>query len=145
MFKTESFVTLFTGKLRGILKEDKYIELAESLSGSWFAITFENGGSKIEVIDEEGVKTRMLSMLDEVRSKNLLNSTFPYTYVHTPDDPQMVKMYDPIKCGSGCGPYGAPPPWLVLSKVEPTMEELEALAPKDEKKENGFFKKMIGR
>ncbi|VAX16502.1 hypothetical protein MNBD_NITROSPINAE02-189 [hydrothermal vent metagenome] len=143
MHEKESFGALFNGSLRGLLAEDEYKKLAQSLTGSWFAVTVDDGAGRVETIDDKAAAARMLSMLGDVKSKNLLSATFPYTYVHTPENPQMVKMYDPLQ-SSACGSSGRPVAWLVLSKVKPTPEELEAMAPKEKKKESGFFKRIMG-
>ncbi len=143
MAEKESFGALFSGRLRGLLAEDEYERLAQSLSGPWFAVTIDNGAGRVEQIDDKSARARMLSMLGDVKSKNLLSATFPYTYVHTPENPQMVKMYDPLQ-SSACGSSGKPVAWLVLSKVKPTPGELEAMAPEEKKKKSGFLKKIIG-
>lgn len=138
---TLSFADMFRGPLRGIRSEEEYESLAKSLTGMWSAIKFAGGENGILAVDGAKAGDMMIALRDEIKLKKLLSGAIPYTYVHTPDSPKMIKLYDPLKCGSSCS-AGSPEPWWIFSTVEPEEGELETIkkalmAPQPEK---AFFK-----
>ncbi len=136
-----SFTQLFRGTLRGLRTEEEYEALAKSSVGTWFASKF--GDGDVKKIDGSEVCRMLLESKDMVKKRNMLNITFPYTYVANPEEPQMIKIYDPLQCGSGCS-TSSPDPWWVFSRVEPAEEELrDLMTPKEEK--SGIVSRLFGR
>lgn len=55
-----------------------------------------------------------------------------WIYVHTPDVPSWIKIYDPRKCGSSCS-VTTPPAWWEMELADPRDSLLQD-PPDDEKK-----------
>lgn len=137
----ETFSELFKGRLDGVMSEEDYERLAGGLDGRWFAV--EAGSGAVMELSGAEAGERLLGLRDEVRARNMLSAKFPYTYVHTPSAPKMIKTYDPLKCGSGCS-TSSPDPWWVFSAVRPAPEEIERLLPAPARKK-GLAARLLGR
>ena len=129
----ESFIELFRGRLIGVMSEDEYDALAGSLDGAWIAVDFSADEARVSSVSGEEAGKMMADMRDEIKARNMLNVTYPYTYVHTPEAPRMIKLYDPRRCGSGCS-TSSPDPWWVFSTTPPAEAELEELKPSRKRK-----------
>ncbi len=138
----ESFYNLNTGTLQGIQDEDQYIRFIESLSGDgvWYSLDFLDDEIHVEQIDTRQLQEIMRSMYDEVKSRKQ-SANYPYTYIHTPELPNMIKLYDPGKSGSSCS-VTSPEAWRIFSILEPTKEDLESFRPPQNK---SFFSKLLGK
>ena len=138
--RNERFHSLNTGTLRGIQDEDQYIRFVESLSGDgvWYVLDFLDDEIHVEQIDTHQLQEAMRSMHAEVKSRKQ-SSNYPYTYIHTPELPKMIKLYDPMKSGSSCSVMGCEP-WRIFSIVEPQKEDLESFRPPQGK---SFFSKLL--
>jgi len=139
---SDSFTGIFTGRLEGILSEEGYSALAASLKGEWLAIKFAEGAIERRV--GEWVGETLEKLRAEVKARRMMNISFPYTYVHTLDNPKMIKIYDPSCCGSGCSSTSSPDPWWVFSAVEPGDGELEALRKTKPEERMGLLGKIFG-
>ncbi|MBF0171254.1 MAG: hypothetical protein HQK87_09235 [Nitrospinae bacterium] len=137
-----TFTGLFTGRLVGIMEKDGYDRLGPSLTGRWFLVPFSDGDAGAHGADAADAAALLLRLADEVKGRNLMSATYPFTYVHTPDDPQMIKLYDPLACGSGCS-SGSPMPWWVVSRVAPSADELASLRGAFAGADTPFWKKLI--
>lgn len=138
----ETFLELFKGRLFGVMSEEDYDALAASLTGEWIAVDL--GAGEVRVVEMTGseVGDTMRELRDKVKSRNMLNVTFPYTYVHTPRAPRMIKLYDPINCGSGCS-TSSPDPWWIFSVVRPERSELDSLNRPGQKEKPNFFRRLL--
>ncbi|MBI5815518.1 MAG: hypothetical protein HZB29_07890 [Nitrospinae bacterium] len=136
------FTELFTGRLEGILSEEGYISLAESLEGDWTAVNFTQG--LVEAIDAGKAAELLRGLHAEVKARRMINIAYPYTYVHTPESPRMIKTYDPSSCGGGCSATASPDPWWVLSRVKPSAGEIESLKKKKPEERKGLLTRMLG-
>ena len=63
-----------------------------------------------------------------------------WVYVHTPDSPSWIKIYDPAKCGSSCSTT-TPPAWWEMVLEDPRPKE-PAESPPEKK---GLFSRLMGK
>ncbi len=140
--RNESFHSLNTGTLRGIQDEDQYIQFVEGLSGDgvWYMLDFLDDEIRVEKIDTRKLQEAMRSMYAEVKSRKQ-SGNYPHTYIHTPELPKMIKLYDPMKSGSSCS-VTSPEAWRIFSVVEPQKEDLECFRPPQNK---SFLSRLLKR
>ena len=139
---SHAFTDLFTGRLAGIMERTGYDRLGPSLTGRWWVTPFMDDEALPYEADASDVAALLLRLADEVAARKLMEATYPFTYVHTLDAPQMIKLYDPLACGSGCS-TASPKPWWVISRVAPTTEELASLRGSFAPSPRPFWKKLF--
>ncbi len=133
------FMYIYNDFFKGIIKEDDYIHFVSTLSGNWFALDFNQDELGIQIINDSQLHELMNDLYKLVKEKKITHVTHPYTYVHQPDNPQMIKLYDPRKGGSSCS-IQSPDPWWVFSTMEPTIDDLSILKPPKRKLSKMFSK-----
>lgn len=135
---SESFTSIFRGQLQGIMTEEAYVKMAQSLEGNWYAIPIfeylEKGTVGADTSDKHFISgaeagQKLLQIYEEVKQRKSISGKFPHTYVKNRDNPSFIKLYDPKKCGGSCSTV-APDPWWVFSTVAPTRDELLAILSK---------------
>lgn len=126
---TKSFLDYYNGSLSGILNEKLYLQLIKAITGKWFHLDFSLDKFQVSPLPAEKVASTLLSMQKKIREQEIINMTYPYTYIYKKDNPEFIKTYDPLRCGSSCSLH-APDPWGVFSKIPPTKEELKILESK---------------
>jgi len=136
------FMEMYQSVLNGVMDLDQYRLLAENLSGQWCGINILSDSGEQPVVlkfSAEQLKGKLFELQELVVSKKIMNTSFPYTYIYTRENPRLIKLYDPQRCGGSCS-TSAPDPWWIFSSVEPTEEEYETLiAPYRKKQQKGFF------
>ena len=117
----ESFKELYQGRLEGFLFEKQYDAFVDSLSGNetWYRYEFANGDLNFSETTMTGVKDQLLEFRHMISARKQHN-TFPFTYVHNTSSPNLIKVYDPIKCGSSCS-LTTPDPWWIFTRIRPEM------------------------
>lgn len=138
--KHENFLELYNGTLKGVIKEEGYIELMNSLKGEWYTMKFTPEAIEIDSMLADELKKIMSDLYEKVKTKKIAAVSHPYTYVANPEFPKIIKIYDPLNCGSSCSITSPDPTWA-FSIVKPTDEDLEVLRPT---KKKGFFSKILG-
>lgn len=126
---TESFAEIYSGNLQGIMSEEQYINMAKSLTGIWFAVSFFENPHESRKMSGEEAGLVLLGLYEEVKGRKSLSGTFPYTYVRDRANPVFIKVYDPKKCGGSCSTI-SPEPWWIFSMIEPLPEELRKIKDK---------------
>jgi len=139
--KLGNFEEHYTGTLRGILKEEKYLELAGKIGkhpGTWYGLSFHEQTLQAVEMNEQEVSEKLLGLHQEIVQKNYVSARYPYTYFAPPEEPLLIKLYHPGECGGSCS-TSAPAPWWVFTRIKPTGEELQKLRPKTSE---GFFSRF---
>lgn len=135
---SDSFTSIYKGHLQGIMTEEAYIKMAQSLQGNWYAIPVfeyqEKGTLGADASDKPLISgfeagKKLIQLYEEVKQRKSISGTFPHTYVKNRENPSFIKLYDPKKCGGSCSTV-APDPWWVFSTVAPTRDELVAILSK---------------
>ena len=133
---SDDFLTTYNGLLEGVLSDTQYKSLCECVHGDWFSIEVSSEEKIVKSISGEEVKSLMFSLLDIIQKRNMVSSNYPYTYAKNIQDPILIKVYDPMKCGSSCS-TSSPDPWWIFTKIKPEDDELMTLFPKKNTKK--FF------
>ncbi|MDH5680438.1 MAG: hypothetical protein OEZ36_02545 [Spirochaetota bacterium] len=136
-----SFKEIYLGSFRGMTKEESYIQLTENLTGTWYSFEPDSDLPHVTEIPASELKDTLVSLANIIKARKISHITHPYTYVHQPEDPLMIKLYDPRRGGSSCS-IQSPPPWYLFSRVPPAEAELKELFPHLDKKP-GFLAKLF--
>ncbi len=132
--KNNSFSSLYKGTFNGIIKEKDYENLANSLNGKWTSIEFDNSNANITFTSAEKITDIMLSIKNNMQSNS---QPIPYTYVHTKDEPKIIKIY---KTGGSSCSRGTANPYWVFTNVAMSKEELKNISNKKTKiKKTNWF------
>jgi len=134
-----TFTAVYRGILEGVLSDTQYKSLCESLNGDWYALDFTSENRSLQSFSGDELKSHMYSLLDIVQKRNMVSVNYPYAYAKNINDPILIKVYDPMKCGSSCS-TSAPDPWWIFTKIKPEIEELRGLFPEKSRKLFGFLK-----
>ena len=133
---SDTFLNTYRGMLEGVLSDTQYKALCESVNGDWYAIDFFSEERLLKKFTGEELKKHMYSLLETVQKRNMVSVNYPYTYAKDLKNPILIKVYDPMKCGSSCS-TSAPDPWWIFTKIKPEDNELEEILP--QKKGKGLF------
>ena len=126
---SETFLTIYRGMLEGVLSDIQYRALCESVHGDWYAIDYFSEDRVLQKFTGEELQEHMFSILDTVQKRNMVSVNYPYTYAKDIKNPVLIKVYDPMKCGSSCS-TSAPDPWWIFTKIKPEDNELDEILPK---------------
>ncbi len=64
-------------------------------------------------------------------------------YVHTKEEPSIIKIYHPRMSGGGCS-RTTPPPWIIVSKEKPeSIADLESYKPVIKMPKKGLFNRIF--
>lgn len=137
---SQNFSDLYKSILEGVLSADAYEKLVSNVGDTtWYGM--ENTGTEeMELQTLNGQQTRSIleECLASVQKRNLVSTNYPYTYAKDVENPLLIKVYDPMKCGSSCS-VTAPAPWWIFSTIKPEQSEIDSIFPKKKKKLFGIL------
>ncbi len=117
--------------LTGLLSWERVEELIERIRsiGPWHIHSPAKGMETLFVAGGDEASIFLTERADEIKTRKLGAG---WVYVHTPDSPSWIKIYDPLKCGSSCS-MTTPDAWWEMGLEDP-REKLPAEPPVPEKK-----------
>jgi hypothetical protein len=125
--------------LTGLLtweRVDKLIDDIQSI-GPWYIHSPGNGLESLFVAQGEEAAAFLAERSSEIKARK---HGAGWIYVHTPDTPLWIKIYDPMKCGSSCS-MTTPDAWWEMELEDPrTKIPPENPAPR----EKGLFSWLKG-
>ncbi len=137
------FMSRFRGYFRGCLRW-------EELDALWARLRTDADGWYLYAVGEDPPVesldpvrfSEMLAELDALLRREHDESYCGIVYVDNPEQPTLVKVYDPNNLGSVCGPgFGPPPlPGWVISRLPPSR--LETSAPPENRRR--WWRKLFG-
>jgi len=117
--------------LTGLLSWEKVDALIERIKplGPWYIFSPMKGMESLFQAEGEEASRFLAARTDELKTRRHGPG---WIYVHTPDAPSWIKIYDPCKCGSSCS-VTTPPAWWEMELTDP-RDPLPQDPPEDEKK-----------
>ncbi len=106
----------------GVGSEERLLEIIKSIDGGEWVV--EEKGKDPQVLDSQGVRERLLEILEEIKKWKAQFTTMAqqtiFAFVHTPEDPKAFKIYDTSSLG--CGTSLVPPRWKIyLRELEGSL------------------------
>ena len=130
--KNKQIETLSTKSkpLTGLLTWGPADELIERIKfiGPWYIHSPEKGMETLFVAEADEASAFLAARIQDVKNRK---QGAGWIYVHTPDSPSWIKIYDPYKCAS-CGTR-TPQAWWEM-KLEDARKELSTETPVRERK-----------
>lgn len=112
----------------GLLKWDdveKLIEDVKNSNSSWHYVYTQLEGEKAE-LDANKAADFIEERMKEIKK---LDEICGWFYVHTKENPTIIKIYHPRMSGGGCS-TSTPPPWIIISIEKPEdIANMEAYKP----------------
>ncbi len=107
--------------LTGLLQWERVEELIENIRslGPWYIHSPHQGMESLFVAGGGEAAAFLFERSEEIKTRQ---SGAGWIYVHTPDSPSWIKIYDPFKCGSSCSTT-TPPAWWEM-KLEDPREDI---------------------
>jgi len=130
------FTALVKGPLKGLAKKEDYFRLIETVNGDWYGFEM-NEDLNLQPMSAKEVKSLLEDLHTEVAQKKMHKVEFPYTYANKRVDPDLIKVYDPSRCGGSCS-TASPSAWWIFTKERPDEEDLSGYFPRKE----SFFKRL---
>ena len=126
----------------GLLKwEDveKLIGEVKNSGSSWHYVYTQLDDEKAEL--GAGKAADFISeRMEEIKKLDKICGWF---YVHTKDEPSIIKIYHPRMSGGGCS-LTTPPPWIIVSKEKSEdIADLESYKPVVKPAKKGLFKRIF--
>ena len=134
--QTSSFSQRLDGKFVGILRWDQLDVLWDRINRSGQAWYLYQVGSELPELPLKGDGLKhALEELDRLLRQDHDHDYCGIVYADDPENPTLVKVYDPNNLGSSCGScgYRMPPRWI-LSLQKPEKIEDGAPAPNNRKR-----------
>ncbi len=131
-----------TAAFSGLLKwEDveKLIGEVKNSGSSWHYVYTQLDDEKAELGAGEAADF-ISERMEEIKKLDKICGWF---YVHTKDEPSIIKIYHPRMSGGGCS-LTTPPPWIIVSKEKPEdIADLESYKPVVKPAKKGLFKRIF--
>ncbi|NOY53173.1 MAG: hypothetical protein GXP58_06070 [Deltaproteobacteria bacterium] len=109
---------------------DELIKQIRSI-GPWYIFSPAEGVDSLFEAGGEEASRFLVARTEELKAR-------PYgpgwVYVHSPDAPSWIKIYDPCKCGSSCS-ITTPPAWWEMDLIDPA----DRIAPENSSMEEKKF------
>ncbi len=117
--------------LTGLLNWERVDELIERIKplGPWYIFSPTEGLESLFEAEGEEASRFLADRTEELKTRPHGPG---WIYVHTPDAPSWIKIYDPCKCGSSCS-VTTPPAWWEMELTDP-RDQLAQNPPEEEKK-----------
>ncbi len=104
---------------------EKLIEDVKNSGSRWHYVYTQTDDEKGEM-DADAAALFLKERMDEIKNLDKICGWF---YVHTKDEPSIIKIYHPRMSGGGCS-LTTPPPWIIVSKEKPEdIADLESYKP----------------
>lgn len=125
----------FSGLLRWEDVE-KLISDVKNSGSSWHYVYTQLDDEK-DKIDAGKAADFLKERMEEIKKIDKICGWF---YVHTKENPSIIKIYHPRMSGGGCS-LTTPPPWIIVSVENPEdIADLESYKPIIKPKKNGILK-----
>ncbi|MCL4321576.1 MAG: hypothetical protein M0016_04390 [Deltaproteobacteria bacterium] len=125
----------FSGLLRWEDVE-KLISDVKDSGSSWHYVYTQLDDEK-DKIDAGKAADFLKERMEEIKKIDKICGWF---YVHTKENPSIIKIYHPRMSGGGCS-LTTPPPWIIVSLEKPEdIADLESYKPIIKPKKKGIFK-----
>lgn len=123
--------------LTGLLTWERVETLIEKIKslGPWHIHSPMQGMESLFAAGGEEAAAFLAERSEEIKARK---HGAGWIYVHTPDDPSWIKIYDPMKCGSSCS-MTTPDAWWEMELTDP-LKRVPAEDPAPVKK--GLFNWM---
>ncbi len=124
--------------LTGLLTWERVDELIEKVRslGPWYIHAPEQG--KESLFTAEGDEAAFF-LSERTRELKTRPHGPGWIYVHTPDSPSWIKIYDPCKCGSSCS-MTTPKAWWEMELEDPSESLDRHTSREDPKNLRGWWK-----
>jgi hypothetical protein len=126
----------------GLLKwEDveKLIGEVKNSGSPWHYVYTQVDDEKAE-LDAGEAADFISERMEEIKKLDKICGWF---YVHTKDEPSIIKIYHPRMSGGGCS-ISTPPPWIIVSKEKPEdIADIESYKPAIKPVKKGLFKRIF--
>ncbi|MHB1647048.1 MAG: hypothetical protein ACYCSW_11195 [bacterium] len=110
-------------------------------SGSLWHYVYTQSDDEKGVLDSDKAADFLKERMEEIKKLDKICGWF---YVHTKENPSIIKIYHPRMSGGGCS-LSTPPPWIIMSVEKPEdIADLESYKPAIKPKKSGIFNKMFG-
>lgn len=119
-----TFKELYYSPFSGLIKKELFDEAIENLNEqvTWYEITIADSYVVARDVNGIDVKARLMEWASKIEKKGH-HSRLDWFYANRIDRPEMIKIYNPLKCGcSGGEPIT---PWAMFTTVKPLEEELK--------------------
>jgi hypothetical protein len=128
----------FSGLLRWEDVE-KLIENVKNSGAQWHYVYTQVDDEKGE-IDTDRAAGFLNERMNEIKKLDKICGWF---YVHTKEEPSIIKIYHPKMSGGGCS-LTTPPPWIIVSKEKPEdIADLESYKPVVKPAKKRLFKRTF--
>ncbi|OIP60726.1 MAG: hypothetical protein CO150_01480 [Nitrospirae bacterium CG_4_9_14_3_um_filter_53_35] len=103
--------------LTGLLTWERVDELIEKIKmiGPWYIHSPEKGMKSLFLSKGSEASLFLSDRSEEIKSRK---HGAGWIYVHTPEAPSWIKIYDPMKCGSSCS-MTTPKAWWEMTLMDP--------------------------
>lgn len=123
-----SFSGLMNGKFYGVLQwadlDNLWDRVRAAPQGWYAALTGQEPPVTVMTVEE---LNKFVHEIDALLHREHEHDYCGVVYVDDPDNPNLIKIFDPHNMGTGCRVGGAPiPPQWVLSRVRPERVENDA-------------------
>ena len=119
---------------------EKLIENVRNSNSSWHYVYTQLEDEKAE-LDAGRAANFLKERMDEIKKLDKICGWF---YVHTKENPSVIKIYHPRMSGGGCS-ISTPPPWIIISIEKPEdIADLEAYKPVIKREKSAIFKLLFG-
>jgi hypothetical protein len=134
------FQKLYQSPFSGLIKQELFDNALENMDDktTWYEIVLDTSPVEVTAIDGSKAKERLLDWVSKVEKRGH-HSRLDWFYADGVDSPQMIKVYNPLKCG--CSGGKASVPWMVFTTVKPSEEELKPF----EKPPKGLVDNLVCR
>jgi len=133
-----TFQTLYQSPFSGLIKKELFDKILENMDDrtTWYEIVLDT--TEVTAIDGSKASARLLEWVSRVEKKGH-HSRLDWFYADQTDRPQMIKLYNPLKCG--CSGGEASVPWMIFTTVKPSEAELKQF----EKPPKGIMDSIVYR
>ena len=113
-------MTEMTKPLTGLLTWERVEELIIKIKsiGPWYIHSPLQGMDSLFTIEGSAASDFLTERSEEIKNRK---HGAGWIYVHTPDSPSWIKIYDPMKCGSSCS-MTTPDAWWEMTLEDPREE-----------------------
>ncbi len=118
---------------------DALIEKVRSI-GPWYIHAPAEGLPSVFSAAGDDAAQFLLERTEELKSRQ---RGAGWIYVHTPDAPTWIKIYDPAKCGSSCS-TSTPPAWWEMNVDDPRHRLADEAVPQRKASFLGRWQKKSG-
>ena len=135
-----TFKELYQSSFSGLIKKELFDNAMENINEqvTWYEVIFDTSPVIVSAVKGNDVKVQLMEWVSKIE-KSGYHSRFDWFYTNRIDKSEMIKIYNPLKCG--CSGGEPPSPWVVFTTVKPSDEELKPF----EKSPKGLVDNVVCR